>query len=234
MSINYLLELPENTGNIISPIAKLTVSGFLFIITLTLYKRHQEKRTILTRNMLIMMALYTLAPLFTSFDILLGWQNINVSNSYLGIGIGLIFNGLGNTFWLWFNLDVFLENEYPKPQQRKYVLLFFIAEIVATSLNLFLRLFDLWYWQFFAIIHSVLCLILFFTIFRTSKMLIVKVEQDDPHWYKLKAIYRAALFGLGSVILFAIDTFSDMVTVYSVIGWLLLMGMCYNIYRGYL
>jgi hypothetical protein len=183
--------------------------------------------------MMLMMFFYARAPLITSFDILLGWQDFNTPNSYLGIGIGVFFNGIGNSFWLWFNLEVFFEEKIPKPQQKKYVGLFFMGELVAGTFNLIFRLNGLWYWRLFIALHTILCLVLFFTIFKTSKNLIIRVDPSDPHFNKLRAIFWAAMFGLGSIILFAIDTFSNEVTLYSVVGWLLLIGMCYFIYRGY-
>jgi len=231
--MNTLLELPIEIGKIVSPIVKIIVSLFLFFITLNMLIRHNQKRNILTKNMTIMLICYTLAPLVTAFDILLNWQNILNENSYLGIGIGLILNGIGNSFWLWFNLEVFLES-IPAETRKKNVIVFLIGELTVTTGSMLFRLFSLSIWILFSLAHLGFCLYLFFIIFKTVSQLLPRIEREDPHKIRLLFMLRSGIYGLVSIILFTIDMFSSTVTLYGVFGWIILIGMCYCIYRAYI
>jgi hypothetical protein len=233
MELNPLLELPTNIGNILSPTIKIAVSICMLLVTLSMFMKFFQKKNILTRNMTLMLFLYALAPLVTSFDILLGWRDLFSENSYVGIGVGIFLNALGNTLWLWFNQEIFL-SDLPKNKKNLRLIIFLGGELFVSLLNLIFRIAGIWIWQIFSIAHAGFCIYLFTQIYGTYKLLIPRVDRQDPNWFRLKHIIKAVYYGLFSIILFVIDSFSLSVTLYSIIGWILLIGMVYHIYRGYI
>lgn len=229
-------ELPDEIGYIVSPIVKLIVMGALGIVLVAMAKKARIKKQIIPRNLTIMFAIYFLAPLFSSFDILLGWEYFNSAppdKTYLGMSLAFVCHGLGNIIYYWFLLEIYYEKEWAHKKRIRAIILIILTEILSTTLALFLRL-NLNSSAFiFTIIHMIITMYIFVMILTNSIRAEAKI--DDPIFKnRFKNISRASFFGLIMIVLFAIDSLFAGVTIYSLTGWVSLIFTCYFLYKGYI
>lgn len=229
-------ELPDEIGYIISPIVKLAVMGALGVVLVAMGKKAFKKKQKVPRNLTIMFSIYFLAPLFSSFDILLGWEYFNSvppDKTYLGMSLAFFCHGLGNIIYYWFLLEIYYEKEWAHTKRIRAIVLIALIEILSTTLALFLRL-NLNSSAFiFTVIHMIVTMYIFVMILTNSIRAEAKID-DLVFKNRFRNISRASSFGLIMIVLFAIDSLFAGVTVYSLVGWISLIFMCYFLYKGYI
>lgn len=232
-------EIPDDIGDILSPVIKLLVAGFAAVVTIAMILKYKRKRrenptdpSIVRRNMIILLALYTSSALFASFDNLLGLKNLPYENAYLGTSISLMFTAIANGFYFWFVLQVLfvsMENTFKK---KVYLMSFFLFDVFSTISSFLLKLVENHMYLIPLIMHVAASCFIFIIVLLKAFTLAKKIDDND-YRKKFNAISIGTCFGLVSFILFTVDAFSDHVTIYSIIGWLSLLALSYFLARGY-
>lgn len=228
-------EIPDDIGLILSPIVKIVVLIVMIVITVAMFRKYQQKKSTMTRNLTIMFVLFLLAPLFSSFDILLGWQTLfgNGENTFVGMSCAFICNGIGNIIYYRFTLNVYYDTVYSETKRRTLLLIIGLGEILATVLALTFRIILSDVAFLFTVIHMLLTLYIY-SLSAYKSIQSAKRIQEEQYVKRFQNITRASFFVLAMIILFAIDSFFLHVTVYSLIGWSTLIGAIYFIYKGYI
>ncbi|MBD3352917.1 MAG: hypothetical protein GF364_15655 [Candidatus Lokiarchaeota archaeon] len=228
-------ELSDEVGYILSPIVKMIVIVALGTIVIAMIGKYKQKRKVITRNLMIMFVLYLLATLFSSFDILLGWEYLfspGTEKTYIGMGLAFFFNGLGNIIYYWFTLEIYYEKSIEKEQRNKQVLIIAILEIGSTGTAMILRILISDISFLFTVIHMIVTMYIFMLVLINSVRSEVKIDEEE-YKVRFRSIATAAGFAIVMIVLFAIDSLFAGVTIYSLIGWLCLIGACYYLHRGY-
>lgn len=232
-------ELSDALGNVLSPIIKLVTMGLGAAFTIAMALKYRRKRlenpsdpSIVRRNMVILLALYTMAALFASFDVLLGWRNIPYANAYSGIAFSILLTGIANGFYFWFVLQVLYVSTVKAREMHIYLAAFVSIEICSTTVSLVLKLAENDAYQLFLIVHVVATGFVFVLILLRASRL-GKHSFNQEYRKKFDAIWIGAVFALITLVLFTIDSFSSHVTVYSIAGWLSLLCMTFFLVRGY-
>ncbi|MBD3353750.1 MAG: hypothetical protein GF364_19865 [Candidatus Lokiarchaeota archaeon] len=232
--------LPDNIGYIISPIVKFVVLFINIIIIYSMWKNYKQKSAKnpdrdyqINKNLIVMSVFFALAALLSSFDILLGWRNVfNTTNAYLGISIALVFTGIAGSIYYWFLLEVFYAETLSNEERKRQVNIFLILQLGSSICSLILRTLGIRLYVAFNIIQALLLMYLFTLIIRKSKALSERVSEEE-YSERFRHIVNSSIFGLVTIVMFSIDAFSDFVTIYSLIGWLCLIGTSYSLYKAY-
>jgi hypothetical protein len=224
--------LSDEVGRVASPIVKIVTMIILLIIASKFFQKYLERKAPLSRNLSIMSIFYLLGPLFSSFDILLDWQNKFGENTFLGMSMAFLMSALGNIIYYWINMDLYYNGKYTEenPKWRFYFIL--IGELVATLIALVLRLMNSGLAFIFTVIHMLLSMVVYNYVIQNANKLISRVEEKFVYRFKnikISAYWMVCLIGF-----FAIDSFYVEFTVYSFIGWGSLIGCLIFLYKGYL
>lgn len=228
-------EIPDSIGLILSPIVKLVVLAVMIFITIAMFQKHLKKKSTITRNLTITFVLFLLAPLFSSFDILFEWQTLfgNGENTFVGMSCAFICNALGNVIYYHFILNIYYEKVYGPSKRRNLVILIGFGEIGSTTLALVLRitLSDLAF--VFTVLHMLITLYIFSLSAYKSIQSAARIKEKE-FIDRFNNIARGSFFVITMIVLFAIDSMFEHVTIYSLTGWSMLIGAIYFIYKGYI
>lgn len=232
-------ELPDDIGNVLSPIIKLLVAGFGTVITFAMLSKYIRKRrenpadtSIIRRNMVILLAIYTLSAFVASLDGLLGLRNVPYENAFIGVTISQLFIVVANTFYFWFVLVVLYTSLKDESKRRAYLRAFFLIDFGSASSILVLKMIANPMFLIPSIAHGAATGFLFLLVL-PKVFSLKKIVPDGDERKKIKSIGIASCFGLAALILFTIDSLSSHVTIFSLAGSVSLLALCYFISRGY-
>jgi hypothetical protein len=113
--------IPEPFGSFFSYTFKTICILVMSIVTFSMLKKYQKKRTLLLRNMTLMFLSYNLVPIIAIFNTLFNLRNFPYENSYIILYLGFIFVAIGNCIYYWFIIDVFYRANHPEFSYRKYL-----------------------------------------------------------------------------------------------------------------
>ena len=232
-------EIPDDVGAVLSPIIKLLVVFFGGVMTVAMASKYRRKRrenpddpSIVRRNMASMLGLYTGSALLASFDNLVGLKDIPYENAYLGTSVSLLFTAIANVFYFWFVLEVLYVSKEIASKKRFYLAIFLLVDAFLTISSLLLRVLANPLFLVPLIVHGAASCFIFVLVLVKS-FILTKNSEDVEYRKKFASICIGTCFGLASLILFNIDSLSEHVTVYSVIGWLSLLALGYFLSKGY-
>lgn len=228
-----IVELPDAVGNIVSPALKIGVVCLLSFIAVLMVRKYTARKHVAPLAFGIMIALYAAATLFSAFNTLLGWETAFATEgkTFLGMGIAFILQGQGNAVYFWLTLVLFHAGMNASTR-RLSVIVVVIVELVATILHLVFRLLQDPLHVVFSAIHSLASAIIFAFNARAAFSATRKAGTPEIK-RRFSFIFKASTLGIGMIVLFLVDSFYDGVTVFSIAGWLLLVGVAACLYKGY-
>lgn len=211
--------ITSDFGLTVGRLVKFITFVISFLISLHFLNTWREKKHPIPRNMTIAFIFYSLAPLFSLADTFLNWKDIIRENTLLGMALAFIASSVGNTIFYWFVSSIFSTSNTTMEHQKRNLIIVIITQIGATTLGLIFRLIGLNAF-IFSIIYMVSGLYVFLLLFIRARKLSIKIEEPE---YKRKLVFmsNSSLFMLLSLILFAIDSFFDFPTWYSLTGWIM-------------
>jgi len=172
-----------------------------------------------------------LATLFSSFDVLLDWQNLLGINTFLGMSLAFLMSGLANSFYVWAIIDIFYAKESWSAIHKRQFFIYTLLEIASNGVALILRLNTNSFATLFTIVHMLLGFIAYLVMFKCAHNLSksVKEEQYRSRFLNLRL---SALFMLLLSVFFLIDSLYVEFTIYSLIGWACVFFAVYGLYRS--
>jgi hypothetical protein len=225
--------LSDELGRVLSPVVKLIIICLLSVILISMINKYLKRKTSVALTMTCMFFFYILSVLFSMFDVVLDWQNVVGPNTFLGMGLAFFMSGIGNALFFWFTVDIFYNRKFDENNPFYRFLIIVIGEPIITFIALLLRITGSSLAFIFIVIHMLLSLFIYFLIARHSFELAKKVS-EPAYIERFKCIGKSAVWLIGMMMLFAVDSFYTEFTLYSIMGWLCLAVAIYYMFKGYL
>jgi len=124
-----ILPIPTNLL-VFHGIMKLICAGLSIILTILLFRKYLRKKSRIASGFIFVFINLILGNIFSSFDNLLGWDNLLGPETWLGYGLGQIFSSLATVgyFWLW--VEVFKVKDRWTPSLKQNFVLFTSIEML--------------------------------------------------------------------------------------------------------
>ena len=233
MLLQNIMTLSDSVGRVVSPAIKLILLVFEVWITVRLLQKYRQRKNSIALGLLLMFTCFTLATLFSSFDVLFNWQNWLGDNTFLGMGLAFLMSGLAVTFYLYVIIEVFYGKSGWEPKHKLFFLMLSVGLIGSTTIALILRLSRSSAAFYFTALYMVLALAMVILMLKNSLMIAGRVHEQE---YKARfgAMAWSAIFLFAMLIFFVIDSLYEEFTIYSLIGWASVALALYFSYRGYI
>jgi hypothetical protein len=115
-------------------ISKLICAVLGTILLGFLLKRYFEKKSRIAKGFVFVFICLIMGNIFTSFDNLLGWDNLLGPGTWLGYGLAQVWSTLASVGYFWIYIEVFqVKDQWTTPMKRNF-LLFLIVEITTAIL----------------------------------------------------------------------------------------------------
>jgi len=109
-------------------ISKLVCAGLGTILLGFLLKRYFEKKSRIASGFVFVFTSLIVGNIFTSFDNLLGWDNLLGPGTWLGYGIAQIWSTLASVGYFWIYIEVFqVKDQWTFSMKRKFILYTIVA-----------------------------------------------------------------------------------------------------------
>lgn len=223
--------LSDEVGRVASPLIKMVVVVVLAGITGLMIRKARARRNALTTQMAVTFAVYSIAPLFSAFDVLLGWQHVPQQDGFLGMGLAFLLSGLGNVLYFRVVLEIF-QGGLDRSGNRVAFWIVTAGELASTGLALVFRVTGNALAPVLIVVHMLFSLYVYGSVFAHARKTRTRVDRE-----KFQALFRYIEWSAASLIammaLFAVDSFYTEFTVYSLAGWGVLLLGAYFMYWGY-
>ena len=103
---------------------KIIATGFGIVFLVLLGKKYRENKTKTTLGLIVTFSFQVGSTLFSSFDNLLGWDDLLGPNTWLGFGISQILLGLVGVCYFWLYLETFQVEDHWTPRQKGYFMVY--------------------------------------------------------------------------------------------------------------
>ncbi len=201
-------------GKIVKGIAFILISVIAFhFLSIWKIKKHE-----IPRNLFIGFLFYALAPLFSLSDTIFGFRDVVREGSLLGMSPAFVSSAIGNIIYFWFITAVFSNEGTALRNRNKILSGIAILQIGSTSFGLLFRLIG-WNAFLFSIIYMLSALYIFLLLAINTLSLYKKITEEQ-YKRKLRLMSNSSFILIAVLVLFAIDSFFDDPTWYSLIGWI--------------
>jgi hypothetical protein len=228
-----IMILSDEVGRIVSPTIKIILLGMMIFIDIKLYLKFTQRKSVLALMLLGMITSYALATLFSSFDVLLGWQNMLGENTFLGMGLAFLMSGIAITFYAWMLIEVFYGKANWNTKMKVIYGFLAFGLIGFTTISLILRIQKNGAAFYFTAVFFLVTLYVIGMLVKNAFMMAGRVHEEI---YK-KRFYNMAWSAFSlffMMVFFIIDSLYVEFTIYSLIGWTCVAISLYFTYKSYI
>ena len=212
----------------------MTVALLSALFAILTIRKHIKKRSTISLLLILVFFSMTLGLVFSSFDDLLGWKDLLGEETWLGFGLGQIFNMFVNICYFALCIEIFIAKDKWSTKQILYFTAIFLIDLLA---SLFMMLYYLVDWPqniiFFSIIHMVITAFCFILWVVKCTQVMSSVE-DDQYRSKFQFFRISAIIYIFVVGFFAVGSVSDSSSFLTWIGMGLLAFTLIFSYKGFL
>jgi hypothetical protein len=211
---------------------KLFCAGLCAVLFVLLLIKYQKKHTRIALGFLYIFIFLILSAIFSAFDTVIGWKDLMGKNTWLGFGIGQIFNALANIVYFWLYIEIFRVKEAWKPKQKLGFMIFAVISITCSTLMMTYYLIQVPADIFIITIIYMGLTTIIYLVWIMACLNLLKTIDDPKYKEKFQYLLQMAIIFFILILILAVAGISENPSFLTWIGMVLLVCGIYFAYKG--
>lgn len=206
---------------------ELIASGLVLIMAWIALKKYRAKQTATAKHLALMLFFFGLAPVVQILDLS---PAVGAAFPWLGYSTAVFLFSVGNSFLLWFALEVFME-KVSKARQRNAFGVFLAVQLAISAAVMAMKYQRLDVTPL--LVPHILMSVLLYIILAVRAFNTAKRVDEKGYRRGFQAIGGGGLALVAIWVLFIVDSFYDHYTYWSALGWACSIIACFLLYVGF-